>query len=98
MLAYIKDFTYPDSKTGMPKNRKLYVLNEDVNRIAGIDLDTVNEEELAQLKEMFKNHEISDFTRKPKDPTAPKVETPRIGAYKAFSKAKIIQVVTNPEQ
>lgn len=90
MKAYIKSFTYPDSKTGLPKERSLYVLNEDENRLGGIDLFNVDEDGLKTLTEMFKEKEISDFSKKPKDPLAPKVEYPKIGVYKAFLKNKIL--------
>lgn len=91
MKAYIKEFNYPDSKTGISKARRVFVLNEDVGRIGGIDLESVSDEELNTLTEMFKEKDISDFSRKPKDPNAPKSEAPRIGVYKAYSKSKIIE-------
>lgn len=89
MIAYKKEFNYPDSKTGELKARRLFVLNEDASRVGGIDLAGVNEDELKTLEEMFKEKEVKDFSRKPKDPNAPKVEYPKIGVYKAFSKSKI---------
>lgn len=97
MTAFIKEFVYPDSKTGMPKARRLFVLNEDASRLGGIDLEGVTPEGEATLKEMFKEKEVTDFTRKPKDPLAPKVEYPTIGRYKAYSKGKIIPELSNPE-
>ena len=89
LQSYIKEFKYPDSKTGVIKDRKLYVLNEDATRLGGIDLEGVDEAGIKILTEMFQGKEISDFTRKPKDPDAPKIEYPKIGVYKAFSKAKV---------
>lgn len=91
MKAYIKEFNYPDSKTGLPKARRLFVLNEDAGRLGGIDLESVDENGLQTLNEMFKEKEVTDFTRKPKDPNVPKVEYPKIGIYRAYKKEKILQ-------
>lgn len=86
--AYVKEFKYPDSKTGQLKERRFLILNEDESRIGGIDLSTVPPEQAVVLIESTKEHDISDFSRKPKDPSAP--ARTYIGVYKAFSKSKII--------
>lgn len=89
MKAYIKEFEYPDSKSEKHelKHRKVFVLNEDSTRIGGIDLENVTLEEIKNLEGSLREKDISDFSRKPKDPLQPKIVYP--GTYKAFSKSKI---------
>ena len=90
MKAFVKEFNYPDSKTGEAKARRLLVLNEDATRYGGIDLSTVTPEEEQSLVASCAEKEITDFSRKPKAEGVEEKTTPRIGMYKAFSKSKIM--------
>lgn len=91
MKTFVKEFNYPDSKTGEAKARRLLVLNEDATRFGGIDLSTVTPEEEATLVKNFAERDITDFSRKPKTEGLEEKPAPKIGMYKAFSKSKILE-------
>lgn len=95
-MATLQVFNYPHGSEVI--TRKVIVLNEDNGRIGGIEVNSLNDEQLAKLEEAFSPIKVTDFSHKTNkiDPATglpyekqPKIDT--FGApYKVYSKSKIM--------
>ena len=87
----IRTFKY--TKTGVKGlvERKVIVLNEDANRIGGLEVTGVPADELAKLEAKFQNVTPKGFGRRAPGEPKPEYADKLPYQYRAFSKSKIAE-------
>lgn len=83
MKSFEKIFNY--NKNGIIKKRHLFIIYENTDRYAGIDLDLLTEEARERVKDVLKDHEISNVPEK--EITGYKKDWNK--AWRVFLKSKI---------
>ena len=91
-VSYVKEFTYR-KKDGTESKRRVLVMRESLTAFDGIDLGYLDEAEVKEVQDIFKDHEIGSLESHGVPREAGSAPTPWMKAWRRFNIASIIEPV-----